>query len=953
MDDRTRVRSGVGVLLLALSSATQAQVKHFELPAGDARVMLNRFSEQADVQLLFDFNDLTGKTTAAVRGEFEPVDALRRLLRGLPVDWARVNVRTFALMVKPPAAGAGPTVGPNRAARSNGRPSGQVLISARVNRSTAQSVGAPVLTFTAADIRQTGAATLPDFLKTLPQVWGGGPTDHTSLGREAQENPNQATGINLRAMDAGAALVLIDGVRLSANGAAEFVDVSSLPLSAIDRIEITTDGSSSRYGADAVSGVVNVITRQDVHGAEAFGMGGLASAGGFAQRQFGELIGWTTDAGAESLSFEYFDRGALPAATRAQATSNLTRFGGSNFDTLFGSPGTIVGPAGQTWAVPAFAPGARLQPSDFVAGTANLYDQWAGVDVLPEQRRFSLLGNAHRAVSDSLTVSGEVLLSRRENSRVGSPGYPVILSVPESNPYYVNPTGVPGPVGVQYSFGPLLGPLETSTRTTAGVASAGAGLHISSWDLNAQASYAWQSVHERIDNGVDVFSLSAYLADPDPSEAFDPFGAASQNATIARAVRQALRYNSRTAEATFAITGDRPLWRGATLSVGADLRGVSLKAFTPEAGSPFSDQENLSRSTRAGFLQLRTALSSELELSMAARVESTGSTQDVAPKLGLRWQPADALALRATWGRAFRRPNLLDLSESSNANALILLPDANSAPSYRPVLVLIGNNAGLQAERATMWTTGLDWKASSASWSATYFDIASVHRVYRPTFTLDSLADPAFDGIIVRDPSPAVQAAACARGVSLDGLGPCEAAPISAIVDIRLQNLNTLRTRGVDLTGRWDRDAGAAGRFSLGLNAAYVLRYAIARGEADVLHDLLDTPDNPLHLRARLSASWTWGGASVAVFAHFTNGYRDATVQPVRGIASWTTLDMQFAWKPVRADGWVSGLELAFNVQNLADRTSPFVNNALGIGYDPENGDLTGRLVSVTLRKHW
>ncbi len=49
----------------------------------------------------------------------------------------------------------------------------------------------------------------------------------------------------------------------------------------------------------------------------------------------------------------------------------------------------------------------------------------------------------------------------------------------------------------------------------------------------------------------------------------------------------------------------------------------------------------------------------------------------------------------------------------------------------------------------------------------------------------------------------------------------------------------------------------------------------------------------------------------------------------------------------------MAGMELALNIQNLADRTSPFVNNALGIGYDPENGDLTGRLVSLTLRKRW
>ena len=74
--------------------------KHFELPAGDARVMLNKFSEQSNIQLLFDFSQLTGKNTHAVIGDFEPDEALTMLLKGLGVDWAYVNERTLALTLK-------------------------------------------------------------------------------------------------------------------------------------------------------------------------------------------------------------------------------------------------------------------------------------------------------------------------------------------------------------------------------------------------------------------------------------------------------------------------------------------------------------------------------------------------------------------------------------------------------------------------------------------------------------------------------------------------------------------------------------------------------------------------------------------------------------------------------------------------------------------------------------
>src|SRR4029077_12844747 len=96
----------VGLALAALLGLTWAHCvcaspKHFELPAGDARVMLNRFSEQSEIQLLFDFTQLTGKNTNEVIGDYEPVDALRMLLRGLPVGWEFVNDRTLALTLNP------------------------------------------------------------------------------------------------------------------------------------------------------------------------------------------------------------------------------------------------------------------------------------------------------------------------------------------------------------------------------------------------------------------------------------------------------------------------------------------------------------------------------------------------------------------------------------------------------------------------------------------------------------------------------------------------------------------------------------------------------------------------------------------------------------------------------------------------------------------------------------
>jgi outer membrane cobalamin receptor len=75
-------------------------------------------------------------------------------------------------------------------------------------------------------------------------------------------------GVNLRGLGSDATLVLVNGHRLSPTGAGNFVDISQIPVGAIDRIDVVTDGSSAIYGSDAVGGVVNIRLRNDFDGAE-------------------------------------------------------------------------------------------------------------------------------------------------------------------------------------------------------------------------------------------------------------------------------------------------------------------------------------------------------------------------------------------------------------------------------------------------------------------------------------------------------------------------------------------------------------------------------------------------------------------------------------------------------------------------------------------------------------
>ena len=143
------------------------------------------------------------------------------------------------------------------------------------NIPTAEEVGPnPVLDYNRDIIEKSGEKTTEEFLRNLPVANATGvPVSNNENGSNTAVG---AATIALRAFDARATLVLIDGRRVAPYPIGNnpgifntmFVDLNSIPRSAIESIEILKDGASTTYGADAVAGVVNIKLRKDFRGAE-------------------------------------------------------------------------------------------------------------------------------------------------------------------------------------------------------------------------------------------------------------------------------------------------------------------------------------------------------------------------------------------------------------------------------------------------------------------------------------------------------------------------------------------------------------------------------------------------------------------------------------------------------------------------------------------------------------
>lgn len=340
----------------ALSGAAYAQeegaeTKAYYIPPSEIGSALQTYSEQADVEIIYAEQDVEGKTTNGVDGSYSREAALEEIIEDADLtyeinDDGVVVIRSSFLDLKQ-ASARQPEVRVARASFSaeaqdadliggnaddlsygdedNDSYSDVVIVTGTNIRGIAPE-SSPVRSFSREDIQITGAATAQDFIQTLPQNFGGGSNADTALGLPNDLNSafngggagTIGSSVNLRGLGSGSTLVLLNGRRLApSSGIGDFVDISLIPASAIERVDVLTDGASSIYGADAVAGVVNFVLRRDFEGVEASYRYGTVTEGGLAENRASISGGVKWDSGNALIAYEYFKQGNLETADRS------------------------------------------------------------------------------------------------------------------------------------------------------------------------------------------------------------------------------------------------------------------------------------------------------------------------------------------------------------------------------------------------------------------------------------------------------------------------------------------------------------------------------------------------------------------------------------------------------------------------------------------------------------
>src|SRR5690242_14052136 len=177
------------------------------------------------------------------------------------------------------------------------------------------SPASPLIVLTGTDIANSGLSTAGDVLRSLPQSFAGGQQSTIGVNGAGPyqnlSNFNNSDSANLRGLGSDSTLVLINGLRAPHTGLQGSVDISAIPVVAIDHVEIVTDGASALYGSDAVGGVVNFILRKNYSGAETSAEVGYPTNGGGVSQRYGQLLGTSWGTGSAILTYQYRDQQGL------------------------------------------------------------------------------------------------------------------------------------------------------------------------------------------------------------------------------------------------------------------------------------------------------------------------------------------------------------------------------------------------------------------------------------------------------------------------------------------------------------------------------------------------------------------------------------------------------------------------------------------------------------------
>ena len=817
----------------------------------------------------------------------------------------------------------------------------------------------PITVINRAQIDASGEVSVADYLRG---------TTFNSFGsiRPQSGSSAQATaGVGLRGLSEGRTLILVDGRRAPVAAATgTFQDINSIPLAAVERIEILSDGASAIYGSDAIGGVINIITRKDFNGVEmTYGIGTPTQEGGDTE-QGSIIFGTASDRGRLLGGISLDSRDIIFQRDRPWSSGGTSSFGNN----LQLSPvgGFAVHPTNGS-RLPGFdcttngffeagtGTGARCQydftfvaadeasvknQSTFLRGNYQINDNWSTYLNANVSRVQSFGRYAPVPSSPWFGGNGVALLP-------GSPNHPAVRF--PGDPYYASLAGQT--VYVRHRFA-ALGNRDNTVENALYDFTAGFEGRMGKFDLDFGVRTSESKAIE-LGRGYVLASATQAAITDGSYDLYDPFGV-DPNLANSLVVTVNRESTTKMREAFGSASFDLFEMGGGTaaMAVGAEYREEewtdiydSLSAAGVVSGSAgnsaFGD-----RTIKAAYFEALFPIVDNFEVTLAGRFdEYSDYGNDFAPKIAMRWQPLDTLTLRASYGQGFRAPTLDIVGQQPAFGADgIADPDTCIAQGEPPgcstqVTSFTIANPSVLSEQSEQWSVGLAWDATD--WLSLTLDHYNIKIDDQLEFFDTAELSDCLAGLTTFCPA-GVSALPANLVPPQPGLGLGVARdPITNEIlysQIGYANLGTIETSGIDFAARTSFDLGAWGELSNLLQISYVSSFEI-NGD-----DEIGNQGYP-EFRASLQNNWSKGDFSAAWNINMIDstpssakelGYTTGYAQEV---SSFVTHDVQATWSAP----WNGRLTIGVN--NLLNRGPSLDDlNSSGRGFDFGLYDAYGRV---------
>jgi len=865
----------------------------------------------------------------------------------------------------------------------------EVLVTGTLIRGT-EVTGSQTISLDSEEITDLGAANMNEIMASIPQVTN-------FFNKRPEEDPRGSTNIsisrpNLRNMpgfnsaSGSVTLLLMDGHRIAPVGVYEAaIDADIFSGSTLQNIGIVTDGGSSLYGADAVAGVINFMTKSqqdgvqidlDVGTGDDYGHENLSLSAGTSWADGSIFASVSTSSRDEILNGDrdwsgsgYYDP-ETNAFSQKEATTCInpvrTNFGWFNY--------------GRGWTNNPAAPGTGAQS----AGDPTC-DQFSFSPMVPEQERNNLFLSYKQELTSNVELGVKTYYSERSNTysayprgSVAPPPFDVAGTSPAQldaatiaqfslpDPATVGPGQVylyPNGAGFSYAAHPAYEDRKQEIdMATWGIAPELTINLDNGWQLRNTLYYG-RSNNSSTRPSTDETKMAAYVQ----SGALNPLNVAAADASVITDI-----LNSESATKTIhELLVARIVADGAVLSLPAgELRvaaGIEInedRVRTRSIAGPIGSINGLnnktaSRDNTAAFIELAVPVLETLDLSLSVRHDDYsdfGKTTN--PQIGFSFSPNDKIEIYGHWGESFNAPTALDTLAISNGR-FVRLPvsiiTSDTTDVYNEydgqgdiVVILEGSASGLAPQTAESWAVGFNLtpveglNISANYYSIEFTDILGQLSVPDPTVRrnnpdkfiwdvtperwasiLDQVANPSvFDGVV-------------------DPANPN--ASLGYIYDRVTSNFSEAELEGLDFSVNYTHTNGL-GQMSYGVAGNYQMDFMLNQG-GTISDQLQYNPDMTMsayvgvhrdNLRARLTFN-------------YTDSFKADSAVNQSSVDSFLVTNLFVGYDFNGSDMLTKDLSLRFSVDNLFDEEPPeYRRNADNLNF---SGFTYGRVFKVGFTK--